>query len=78
MDHYNESDSWVTFVDTALVRKPDHPICHNKFGCGAFVAQNADSDILFARNDTGALSMRIETERLGDGGCEGENRTICE
>ena len=28
--------------------------------------------------DMGALSMRIETERLGDGGYEGKNRTIRE
>ena len=43
-------EDYCAFIDTVLVRKPDHSICHNKFGCGAFVAQNADRDILFARN----------------------------
>ena len=43
-------EDYCAFIDTALIRNRDHPICYNHFGCGAFVAQNANSDILFARN----------------------------
>lgn len=43
-------EDYCAFIDTALIRNQDNPICHNNFGCGAFVAQNANSDILFARN----------------------------
>ena len=43
-------DDYCAFIDTALIRNRENPIGHNNFGCGAFVAQNANSDILFARN----------------------------
>ena len=43
-------EDYCAFIDTALIRNQDNPIGHNHFGCGAFVAQNANSDILFARN----------------------------
>ena len=41
---------YCSFIDTALIRKRENQICYNNFGCGAFVAQNVNSDILFARN----------------------------
>ena len=41
---------YCAFIETALIRNRENPIGHNNFGCGAFVAQNANSDILFARN----------------------------
>lgn len=43
-------EDYCAFIDAVLIRKPDNPICHNKFGCGAFVAQNANREVLFARN----------------------------
>ncbi|MCI7792170.1 MAG: linear amide C-N hydrolase [Lachnospiraceae bacterium] len=43
-------DDYCAFIDTALIRNRENPIGHNNFGCGAFVAQSANSDILFARN----------------------------
>lgn len=43
-------EEYCAFIDTALIRNRENPIGHNNFGCGAFVAQNANSDILFARN----------------------------
>ena len=43
-------EDYCAFIDTALIQNRDQLICHNHFGCGAFVAQNADGDILFARN----------------------------
>ena len=43
-------EDYCAFIETALIRNRENPIGHNNFGCGAFVAQNANSDILFARN----------------------------
>ncbi|MBO5487546.1 MAG: hypothetical protein J5988_11605 [Eubacterium sp.] len=43
-------EDYCSFIDTALIRNRENQICHNNFGCGAFVARNANSDILFARN----------------------------
>ena len=42
-------EDYCAFIETALIRNRENPIGHNNFGCGAFVAQNANSDILFAR-----------------------------
>ena len=38
----NSLEEYCSFIDTALI--------HNNFGCSAFVAQNTNGDILFARN----------------------------
>ena len=43
-------EDYCAFIETALIRNRENPIGHNNFGCGAFVAQNANSDILFGRN----------------------------
>ena len=43
-------EDYCAFIETALIRNRENPMGHNNFGCGAFVAQNANSDILFARN----------------------------
>ena len=43
-------EDYCAFIETALIRNRENPIGHNNFGCGAFVAQSANSDILFARN----------------------------
>lgn len=43
-------EDYCAFIETALIRNRENPIGHNNFGCGAFVAQNANSDILFTRN----------------------------
>ena len=43
-------EDYCAFIETALIRNRENPIGHNNFGCGAFVAQNANNDILFARN----------------------------
>ena len=43
-------EDYCVFIETALILNRENPTGHNNFGCGAFVAQNANSDILFARN----------------------------
>ena len=43
-------EDYCSFIDTTLIRNRENQIHHNNFGCGAFVAQNANKDILFARN----------------------------
>ena len=43
-------EDYCVFIETALILNRENPTGHNNFGCGAFVAQNADRDILFARN----------------------------
>ena len=43
-------EDYCVFIEKALFRKRENPTGHNHFGCGAFVAQNAKSDILFGRN----------------------------
>ena len=43
-------EDYCVFIETALILNRENPTGHNNFGCGAFVAQNANSDILFGRN----------------------------
>ena len=43
-------EDYCVFIGTALILNRENPTGHNNFGCGAFVAQNANSDILFGRN----------------------------
>ena len=43
-------EDYCSFIDAVLIRNRENQIHHNNFGCGAFVAQTANSDILFARN----------------------------
>ena len=43
-------EDYCAFIETALIRNRENPIGHNNFGCDAFVAQNTNGDILFARN----------------------------
>lgn len=43
-------DEYCAFIDESLVSDVGTNTCRDKFGCGAFVAQNKDGDILLARN----------------------------
>lgn len=43
-------EDYCVFIETALILNRENPTGHNNFGCGAFVVQNANSDILFGRN----------------------------
>ena len=43
-------EDYCSFIDKALIQNRESQIHHNNFGCAGFVAQNANSDILFARN----------------------------
>lgn len=43
-------EDYCSFIDTELIQNREKQMLHNNFGCGAFVAQNENRDILFARN----------------------------
>ncbi len=43
-------DEFCNFINQSLIFDRDKKINRENFGCGAFVAQNADGDIIFARN----------------------------
>lgn len=43
-------DEYCNFIDQNLIFDRDKKINRENFGCGVFVAQNTDGDIIFARN----------------------------
>ena len=43
-------EDYCSFIDTELIQNREKQILYNNFGCGAFVAQNKNRDILFGRN----------------------------
>lgn len=43
-------EEFCTFIDKRLINNSDKKINRENIGCGAFVAQNMDGDIIFGRN----------------------------
>lgn len=46
----NNLEEFCTFIDERLLNKSEKKINRENMGCGAFVAQNTQGDIIFARN----------------------------
>lgn len=43
-------EEYCSFIDTTLIQNRNNQFFRSNFGCSAFSAQNANGDILFARN----------------------------
>ena len=46
----NNLEEYCSFIDSKLINNSNNKINSKNIGCGAFVAQNSDGDIIFGRN----------------------------